>query len=306
MVIDWRADLERVVAGSAVVKRDEPLSAHTTFGIGGPADAWLEVADRATLAAVAGFCRQRGLELRVMGRGSNVLVSDQGLRGVVVRLGGELARVELDAEPPWAGAGALLDEIVDAAEERRLAGVDFLAGIPGTLGGAMQSNAGAHGRALHEALEAVLVLDDDLNELELSRERLRNEYRSPIVPEGVIVLGAKLRLEPGMPAPARELRRQRWAKHPKEPSAGSFFRNPRTEPAGRIIERCGLKGTRVGGARVSEQHGNFIVSDGSARFFDVYELAETVKANVEAQTGIELAEEVRVLPEPGDAGRERR
>lgn len=307
----WREDLEQALAGmAAAVKPDEPLAGHTTFRIGGPADAWVEVADRAALTAVVRFCAERAVRLRVLGRGSNVLVSDQGLRGVVVVLAGELAGVECrkggDGGRAVAGAGALLDEVVDAAEQQGLAGAGFLAGIPGTVGGGLRSNAGAYGHALGDVLESVTVMDSAGGERRLGRAELPNEYRRPVVADGLIALGVELRLEPGRPEPARELRRQRWGRHPKEPSAGSFFRNPPGEPAGRLIDRCGLKGTRVGAAMVSEQHANFIVNTGGASFADVYELAEIVKASVEARTGTELAEEVRILPECGPDGPDRR
>jgi UDP-N-acetylmuramate dehydrogenase len=308
---DWRAGLQRLAAGrDLTVKLNEPLAGHTTFGIGGPAEVWAIAESREALAAVVGFCRERAVELRLLGRGSNVLVSDQGLRGVVLRLAGEMAKVECRNDGGVcriaAGAGALLDEVVDAAEEHGLAGAEFLAGIPGTVGGALHSNAGAYGRSLADVIESVTVMDRAGGERVLGRPLLRNEYRSPVVHEELIVTGVELGLERGRPAPARELRKQRWVKHPKEPSAGSYFRNPRHEPAGRHIDRCGLKGTSVGGARVSEQHANFIVNTGNASFRQVYELAEIVKASVEAQTGFELVEEVRVLPEGGAESLDRR
>jgi UDP-N-acetylmuramate dehydrogenase len=290
--------LERILVGRAgQVRFDEPLAGHTTFRIGGPADVWAIVETAAGLAEVVSEATSAGIPVTVLGCGSNVLISNQGLRGIVLRLAGELARIDIPGRT--AGAGALLDEIADAAEEQGLAGVEFLAGIPGTVGGGLRSNAGAYGRCLYDAIDRVRAINRSGRPVTLERDELRNEYRSPIVPQELVVTGAELRLEPGRPAPARELRKQRWGKHPKEPSAGSFFRNPASEPAGRLIDRCGLKGRRVGGARVSELHGNFIVNDGGARFADVLELAETVKANVEEQTGIELAEEVQVLPESG-------
>ncbi|MEO0074312.1 MAG: UDP-N-acetylmuramate dehydrogenase [candidate division WOR-3 bacterium] len=302
---DRRVALQRALMGlRATVKFDEMLARHTTFVIGGPADVYVVVDDMIALQAVVGFCRECDVKLWVLGRGSNVLISDQGLRGVVLRLAGELAAVQCRAEEAWirAGAGALLDSVADIAEENSLTGAEFLAGIPGTVGGALRTNAGAFGRSLADIVEEVSAVDRNGKRVELMRHQLRNEYRRPVVDVELIVTAVKLRLHPGVTKPVSELRQRRSQRHPKEPSAGSYFRNPSSEPAGRIIERCGMKGRQLGGARVSEQHANFIVNVGNASFSHVYELAEIVKANVEAQTGTELEEEVQILPGYDDWG----
>lgn len=302
---DWRSELQQALAGlRATVRFDEILASHTTFVIGGAADMYVVVHELAALWTVVRFCWEHGVKLWVLGRGSNVLISDQGLRGVVVRLAGELAAVECNPHEHWvrAGAGALLDRIVDVAEEHALTGAEFLAGIPGTVGGGLRTNAGAFGRSLADILEEVSAIDRSGAAVELTRAQLRNEYRQSVVDAGLIVTSVRLSLQPGAPRSVSELRQRRWQRHPKEPSAGSYFRNPTSEPAGRIIERCGLKGRQLGGARVSEQHANFIVNVGNASFDDVYELAEIVKANVEAETGTELEEEVQILPGYRDCG----
>lgn len=309
----WRCRLHEEFAGLDIVD-NEPLGRHTSFRIGGPAAAMVTVRDEHQLAAVVRWCAATGVKLEVLGRGTNVLVSDQGLNAVVLRLADGLAGVTSRGETIVAGGGALLDRIVDAAEDSGLAGAEFLAGIPGTLGGGLQTNAGAFGHCLAELVESVAAMDRQGRSYVLtadgSREagstrplancgwRLKNQYRSPVVPAGLIVVRAVLRLERGTPEPAKALRQNRWQKHPAEPSAGSFFKNPPSEPAGRLIERCGLKGQCAGGACVSEKHANFIVNRGDARFRDVYELAEIVKATVEELTGVLLEEEVRILPGP--------
>lgn len=291
------------------------MAQHTTFRVGGPADAWVRVNDRQALVRVLQFCRAGGVRWWLLGRGSNVLVSDQGLRGIVIGLGGELAGVRRQGTGDGGrgtelvcGAGAALDAVATFAEQEGLVGVEFLAGIPGTIGGGLHSNAGAFGRSLGDVTSSVTVVDRDGNERELTGTELRREYRQPMIDDGLVAVDVTIELHPGEPEPAARIREQRWAKHPKEPSAGSFFRNPETGdrgrgtgiggriPAGEMIEQCGLKGKAVGGAKVSEKHANFLVNTGGARFADVYELAQIVKATVEQETGILLDEEVQYLP----------
>jgi len=285
-----------------------------------------------------------------------VLVSDQGLRGVVVCLGGELAGIRADRDRATegqrdrvmekqsesgagtgsldpliprslsVGAGASLDAVAEFAEKEGLVGAEFLAGIPGTIGGGLHSNAGAFGRSLGDIVTSVTVLAMDGSEKTLTGNELSRGYRRPMTEDGLVAVEVTVRLEqgsgvqgskgpgsepeprnPGTPEPlsVAEIRKQRWSKHPTEPSAGSFFRNPETGdggrvPAGRLIEQCGLKGKTIGGAKVSEKHANFIVNTGRARFADVYELVQVIKATVEEQTGILLEEEVQYLPGPGE------
>lgn len=294
---DWRRDIGSALTGCrAECRAHEPLARHTTFGIGGNAGLWIEAGDVEALRRILAFCRSRGIDWWVLGRGSNVLISDQGLVGVVVHLCGDLARLAVEGGAIRAGAGVGLDELADRAEQAGLCGAEFLAGIPGTIGGGLRTNAGAFGRALSDVLQSVAVIDPDGRSSVIGRDELGDGYRSPVIPDGVIATEAVLQLDPGSCESAYEVRAKRRAKQPREASAGSFFRNPDSVPAGRLIERCGLKGRRVGAARVSEKHANFIVNTGGARFADVYGLAQVVKANVEEQTGIVLQEEVRVLP----------
>ncbi len=283
------------------------MKQHTTLRIGGLADAWVCVRDRQALSRVLSVCCGAGMRTWLLGRGSNVLVSDQGLRGVVVSLGGELAEVKRlatrDGRPGTeltCGAGAALDAVAMFAEEEGLVGVEFLAGIPGTVGGGLHSNAGALGRSLGDVVKTVEVVDHNGRERKLTETELLREYRRPMIEQGLIAVEATMGLQPGKPEPAAAIREQRWSRHPKEPSAGSFFRNPERDgkriPAGKLIEQCGLKGKAIGGAKVSEKHANFLVNTGRARFADVYELVQVVKALVEEQTGILLEEEVQYLP----------
>jgi len=293
------------------------MARHTTFRIGGLADAWVCVRDRQSLGRVLSVCRESGVRTWILGRGSNVLVSDQGLRGVVVCLDGELAEVRGRgtrdggrATELLCGAGAALDAVAEFAEKQGSVGAEFLAGIPGTVGGGLRSNAGAFGRSLGDVAASVIVLDAEGYELTLAGTQLRREYRQPVIEPGLVAVEVMMELTMGNGRRATgesldEIRRQRWTKQPKEPSAGSFFKNPTVGdghrvPAGRLIEECGLKGRTIGGAKVSEQHANFLVNTGRARFADVYELVQVIKATVERQTGILLEEEVQYLPGPSE------
>jgi UDP-N-acetylmuramate dehydrogenase len=333
---DWRRTLGEAVAGCAAeLKFAESMARHTTFRVGGLADAWVRVDDRKALGRVLAACRQAAVRTWILGRGSNVLVSDQGLRGVVVTLGGELADVRVlgdrgegQGSGPQSlipspqslslvcGAGAELDAVATFAERAGLAGAEFLAGIPGTVGGGLHSNAGAFGRCLGDVVASVTVLDPAGKERILAGSELRREYRRPMTDEDLVAVEATMELEGNCRMAngecrmsAEETRRQRRAKHPSGPSAGSFFRNPEKDgeriPAGRLIEECGLKGRAIGGAKVSEKHANFLVNTGAARFADVYELVQVVKAVVEEKTGILLEEEVQYLPGPEEGRRQR-
>ncbi len=310
---DWRRDLGEAVAGCAAeVRFAEPMAQHTTFHIGGLADAWVRVDDRQALARVLSICREAGARTWLLGRGSNVLVSDQGLRGVVVCLGGKLADIsrrvtgdEGRGTELVCGAGAALDAVAAFAEKEGLVGVEFLAGIPGTVGGGLRSNAGAFGRCLGDVVTSVTIFDPASNERVLTGAQLRREYRRPMIERELVAVEVTMELQPGKPEPAAAIREQRWAKHPMEPSAGSFFRNPETGDgrriaAGELIDQCGLKGRTIGGAKVSEKHANFLVNTGRARFAEVYELVQVIKATVEEQTGILLEEEVQYLPGPNE------
>lgn len=293
---DWRADLVSSLEGRAGARFDEPLARLTTFRIGGPARMLVEVPDRVILARLLVHCANQRIRWMVLGRGSNLLVSSQEFRGVVVRLVGNLAAVRVDGARLSAGAGASFDSVVDAAAEAGLCGVEFLAGIPGTVGGGLLTNAGACGRSIGDAIENLTVIDTAGRIHQLRRTELPSGYRRRLLPDGVVAVEVAFELKAGRPEDAAAVRERRWAKQPGEPSAGSFFRNPASEPAGRIIDGCGLKGRRIGGAMVSDVHANFIVNSAGASFADVYELSQAVKAVVEETTGIVLEEEVQVVP----------
>ncbi|MGB9742193.1 MAG: UDP-N-acetylmuramate dehydrogenase [candidate division WOR-3 bacterium] len=303
MAGEWQERLKRIITETGgVVMFNEPLARHTSFRIGGPADAVVIIQDLNGLIRLRAGCRELGLGLVVLGRGTNVLISDQGLRGVVVKLEGEFSRIEVSGNRIRAGAGALLDRIAEAGAANGLTGAEFLAGIPGTVGGGLMSNAGAFGQSIADIVQEIELLEPDDRVRVLKRTEVRAGYRQSLLPPGTWALSVVLELKEGSGRNGKAIRAERRAKHPTEPSAGSFFKNPETMPAGKLIEQCGLKGMRVGQAAVSERHANFIVNLGSARFVEVYELIQIIKATVEEKTGVELEEEVQVLPLSGSAG----
>ncbi|MGA2786533.1 MAG: UDP-N-acetylmuramate dehydrogenase [Verrucomicrobiota bacterium] len=280
--------------------RDEPLAKHTTLRIGGPADVYVEPASETDLVAVVKFCRERSLLLVVIGRGSNLLVRDGGVRGVVICLAHAFfSRIVVSGERLRCGAGAKLKNVAVEAKRNGLSGVEFLEGIPGTVGGALRMNAGAMGGATFDVVESVRLMDHTGKIQERSRAGVPVEYRSCPLLKDHIALGAVFKCRP---APREEIEQRmkafsekRWASQPTAPSAGCLFKNPDAIPAGRLIDELGLKGTRVGGAVVSAEHGNFIVNDGEATARDVLELIAILQQRAKAGRGIVLQTEIEIV-----------
>lgn len=287
---------------AAVVRRDEPLARRTTLRVGGPADVYVEPAGEADLAFAVRAARAAGEPVFLLGRGSNLLVRDGGLRAVVVCLAAP-AFGEVHVETPRirAGAGARLKHLAVAARRAGLAGLEFLEGIPGSLGGALRMNAGAMGRWTFDAVESVRYMDPAGDIHERPAAEVPAEYRACPLFRDHIALGAVLRGEPDDPAAVAARMAQhaakRWASQPPQPSAGCIFKNPAAAPAGRLVDELGLKGSRAGAAVVSTVHGNFIVNEGGARAADVLRLIEHVRARVLAERGIRLETEVEVVGE---------
>jgi UDP-N-acetylenolpyruvoylglucosamine reductase len=282
--------------------RDEPLAKHTTLRIGGPADLYIEPVSESDLAAIVKFCHERSLPFFVIGRGSNLLVRDGGVRGVVICLAhASFSRVEVAGERLHCGAGAKLKNVAVEAKRNGLGGVEFLDGIPGSVGGALRMNAGAMGGATFNVIESVRFMDHTGKIQERSRAGMPVEYRCCALLKDHIALGAVFRC---LPAPREEIEKRmkefserRWASQPAAPSAGCMFKNPATISAGKLIDELGLKGTRVGGAVVSTEHGNFIVNDGNATARDVLELIAQLQARAKEARGIELQTEVEIIGE---------
>jgi len=295
-------DLTRYVSSATVKRRNEPLAKHTTLRIGGPADVYVEPASEADLAGVLKFCRERGRPFFVLGRGSNLLVRDGGFRGVVVSLAqASFSRIEVKGERLRCGAGAKLKTVAVEAKRHSLGGLEFLEGIPGSVGGALRMNAGAMGGATFDAVESVRLMASDGSVRAWAPKEMAVAYRGCATLKDHIALAAVFK---GVPAPRPEIEKRmqafsekRWASQPAAPSAGCLFKNPVAIPAGKLIDELGLKGTRVGGAMVSAEHGNFIVNAGGATARDVLELIAVLQQRAKKQRGIELQTEVEILGE---------
>lgn len=280
------------------VSREVSLSALTTWRVGGPARYFVDVSNERALLEVLETARNSGLAVLVIGKGSNVLVSDDGFDGVVLRLGGELAEVGVEGEELTAGGGASLRAAALRAEEESLSGLEFLSGIPGTVGGAVATNAGAFGRSTASVLARITTVG--LDGARHSREEFEDGYRRGLVGSGEIVLAATFGLNRADAATvkgiAREFRSRREMSQPlREATAGSVFKNPPGEAAGRLLERCAAKGLEVGGARVSPLHANFIINGGGASAADIRQLMVLMAARVRERFGVELEPEVRLV-----------
>ena len=280
--------------------RDEPLARFTTMRVGGPADLFATVHNVPELRAIVRFARARAIPLTLLGRGSDVVIADAGIRGLVVQNRAEEARV--DGNRYVADSGVPMARAATETQKAGLTGLEFGLAIPGTVGGAVWANAGAHDGDVAGILESAVVLREDGNEATVPAADLAFSYRDSRLKHhrGEVVLSATFRLAPADPATiaARldDIRRWRREHQPLGiPSAGSTFRNPPGDSAGRIIDSLGLKGRRRGGASVSEKHANFIVNDAKGTAEDVCELIREVSDAVKAATGVRLVEEVVLL-----------
>jgi UDP-N-acetylmuramate dehydrogenase len=281
------------------VRFNEPLSGHTTFRVGGPAHYFVDAQNLHELRQLRELCRAKNIPLLLLGGGSNVLVSDEGFPGLVLRLAGDFARHRFEGEELHAGAGALMPMLVRKALDHELSGLECLAGVPGTLGGAVVGNAGSAEEWIGTLIESVDVLGDTGSTLTLPRRDLSFSYRSSSL-AGRIVLGAVLRLKKAqkndilLTINDRMLRRSE-----RQPAgawcAGSVFKNPPGSSAGKLIEEAGLKGLSFGGARVSEKHANFVVNTGNATASDIKTLITMVRHKIQERSGITLELEIKVI-----------
>ena len=292
-------ELKAVTAENRIFT-DEPMKKHTTFRVGGPAD--ILVQPKGTeLAAVIRLCRKYDVPYQVIGNGSNLLVGDRGIRGLVIEMLSKEDEICVEDDCITVGAGMLLSKTANRAAEHGLTGMEFAAGIPGSIGGAVVMNAGAYGGEMKDILTAVTVLDQEGNEKILSAEELELGYRtSCILKKGYIVTGAKIKLKHGEETAIRarmeELKKQRVEKQPLEyPSAGSTFKRPEGYFAGKLISDAGLKGFTCGGACVSENHAGFVVNKGNATAADVIKLTDEVSEKIYELNGVKLELEVKKL-----------
>jgi len=283
----------------------ELLARHTSLRIGGPADVLVVPDDAAEMAAIVRATRTHGAPLSILGNGSNLLIGDGGIRGVVVKLGPGFRRVEWPASgngttAVHAGAAAQLGKLAREAAARGLAGLEHAEGIPATVGGALFMNAGAYGGDMAGAVAAVEGVDAEGRIVELDAPAIGFAYRHTALPAGFIVTGVTFRLRAEAPAEVRGrldgVRARRVASQPHgDKSAGSMFKNPPGDFAGRLIDASGLRGRRVGGARISEQHANFIVNENRAWAVDVQALMAMAQRAVWERSGVWLEPEVRLV-----------
>lgn len=295
IVTEMRAALRGEVLTS------EPMSRHTTWRIGGPVDLFVQPQDRNDLLVALKVLQQGQLPWHVIGNGSNLLVGDGGIRGAVIHMG-RLDRYDFSAAPLVTAEGGLrLMTLVREASRLGLGGLEQLAGIPGTLGGSVAMNAGAGEQDLGRLVRTVVLAGAD-GEEQWTAEQLRFAYRSAHLPAGRVVVAVQLKLVNAEAEFLQEEIKQRLLQRRRSqgvgrPNAGSVFKNPPGEQAWKLIDRAGMRGAVVGGARVSERHSNFIVNGGSARAVDVLTLMEQIQDRVYRQSGISLEPEVRIIGE---------
>lgn len=296
-------ELCAVIAEEGRVLQQEPMKNHTTFKVGGPARYFVRPADRRELAAVISLCRRADREWFILGNGSNLLVCDKGIDRVVIAMEEGFGDVRFEGTLAIAGAGILLSRLARTAWDNGLTGLEFAAGIPGTLGGAVVMNAGAYGGEIKDVLEWVRVLNAEGKEEVLPASALGLAYRSSILQgKKMIVLEAGLRLLQGDKEESKkrmeELAAARREKQPLEyPSAGSTFKRPEGYFAGKLIQDAGLRGKQIGGAQVSEKHCGFIINRENASAEDILNLCAFVAGEVKKQFGVKLELEVKVLGE---------
>lgn len=296
--------LQRIV-GAEYIKTQESMSDHTTFRIGGPADFYVEPQGEKELIEVIRYCREQKEPYFILGNGSNILVEDEGYRGVIVSMRGfsqfGFQMGEDGKQTVNAGSGILLSSLASQVAARGLTGFEFASGIPGTLGGAVAMNAGAYGGEIRDGILSARVLFQDGTVGNLSREELKLSYRhSVILEKGLIVLSARFSFEPGdegkIQEKIKELNQQRRQKQPLEyGSAGSTFKRPEGYFAGKLIQDAGLQGYRVGDVMVSEKHCGFVVNVGHGTCEQATAVIEHVQETVKKQFGVELELEVRKI-----------
>jgi UDP-N-acetylmuramate dehydrogenase len=284
----------------AVVREDVPLSSRTTLRIGGPARYFVEVHDGAALSALLLAANEEGLPVFALGKGSNLLIEDAGFPGAVFTLGGDFLSMRIEPPEVITGAGVSLMSLAMATQKAGLSGLENLSGIPSSLGGAVRINAGSYGSELFDVLVSVELVSPSGETRTARAEEIPHSYRwTALCDSHDIVAGARMRLEPRPPAEisARlaEVASKRKNALPKQPNAGSIFKNPAGRFAGKLLEDCGLKGRRVGGAEISAVHANVIVNLGGATAADVQELMAEMVAAVQEKFGIELEPEIQVV-----------
>ncbi len=280
--------------------RHEPMRLHTSWKVGGPADVFISLACQEDLAAILQHSRQNHIPLFVFGRGSNLLVRDGGITGIALSISADFAGYSIHGSSIRAQGGVALSRLVKESAQAGLKGLEFAAGIPGTVGGALLMNAGAHGGSMADVFQRAGCITFAGEERLLEPEDLGFAYRATrLIGQDIVITWVELDLRPGdanhIKETVRSNLKDRREKQPREASAGSVFKNPPQGPAGLFIEKAGLKGMQIGGARVSEKHANFIVNTGHAQAKDILALMQKVVEEVYGKFGITLKPEVRII-----------
>ena len=292
------------ITGEKNVMLNEPMKNHTSFRTGGEADIFVSPDSIKSLKDVIKLFRENDIPFYIFGNGSNMLVSDRGIEGAVIHIGNGFSSIEVKENKITSGAGAILSAVSNAALENSLTGFEFASGIPGSFGGAVFMNAGAYGSEIKNVIKSVLVLNENLELEELSKDRLELGYRSGIFQKNnYIILGGTIELETGnkdnILSEMNELNAKRREKQPLNfASAGSTFKRPEGYFAGKLIEDSGLKGKTIGGAQVSEKHAGFIVNTGTATTDDIINLMDFCKKTVYEKFGVMIEPEVRITGRP--------
>ncbi|MFZ5351735.1 MAG: UDP-N-acetylmuramate dehydrogenase [Bacillota bacterium] len=285
------------------IKYNVPMKDHTSFKLGGPADIFIEPDNTEDLIIALKYMKSNGIPYYLMGNGSNLLVSDKGVRGAVIKLADKFSAISIYNEEINAGCGILLSTLSKAAARNCLTGLEFASGIPGTLGGAVAMNAGAYGGEMKDVIQWVELLDEDFNLTRLNATQIGFSYRHSIIQDkGYIVTTCSMKLKKGDPevinSVMADLSQKRKTKQPLHlPSAGSTFKRPEGHFAGKLIEDSGLKGFQIGGAQVSTLHCGFVVNTGEATSEDVYRLIKHIQTTIYEKYNIKLETEVKLLGE---------
>lgn len=295
----FEKELQKVMDTERVLKQ-EPMKKHTTFRVGGPAEYYM-IPKRDEIEALIRLCNHYNIPFLIIGNGSNLLVSDRGIRGAVIEIGKEMDEIQIEGERIGVQAGALLSKTAHRAMKESLTGMEFAAGIPGCVGGAVAMNAGAYGGEIKDILSCVTILTKEGEVKKLSAKELELSYRHSIISaKEYIVLDAEFVLKKGereqIESRMEELKEKRVEKQPLEyPSAGSTFKRPEGYFAGKLIMDAGLRGFQVGGAAVSEKHCGFVINRGDATAADIYQLIQEVQKEVSRRFGVKLEPEVKMV-----------
>ena len=304
----WAQQIRARLSPTAILHSDHSLAKRTTLRVGGKADVYVEPGNEQDLSETLLFAREHSIPTTMLGRGSNLLIRDGGIRGFVICLAQpSFSQVVVDDIRFRCGAGARLKAVAVEARRAGVAGLEFLEGIPGSVGGAMRMNAGAMGSWMFERIESLRYMSLEGQIFEKIASEVPSQYRScPLLKTHVALSAVLIGIRSSTEEIAQRMSQysnKRWETQPPQPSAGCIFKNPASIPAGKLVDELGLKGTSVGGARVSDVHGNFIINDGHASASDVLRLIEVIRGKVQSERSIQLETEVEILgsDEPSSA-----